>query len=51
MSSSSELDTGLLDFLVGEEPDERFIAEHTSGFEALKGDRGLSARGRANRRW
>ena len=27
MSAPSELDTGLLDFLVGEEPDERFIAE------------------------
>jgi hypothetical protein len=27
MSSPSERDTGLLDFLVGEEPDERFIAE------------------------
>src|SRR6267143_5904269 len=27
MSSPSELDTGLLDFLIGEEPDERFIAE------------------------
>src|SRR4249920_2501501 len=27
MSSLSELDTDLLDFLVGEEPDERFIAE------------------------